>query len=247
MTERTTKLRFIDRELRRIELSQGDVILKYPLNAVPDLLWDKLISFTEGIGIDNLDDLYSNNVNKPFIVTHNLRAPFHFNCAPKLIRPTLTDEAIAEQIDEIESIILSMQGIPFEKTVKDRLDFYRDLFLDESKLNRFRLGSVELYGENTYYNIREDPRVSLGVYWYDPKDKTYYAFQLNAIVEIVPPGTPFYRFMRILRQLFATKYIDLHRPEYICAYKFWISEAKPKHLVSHTGFIPMDEEESENQ
>ena len=107
---------------------------------------------------------------------------------------------------------------------------YKELFVDESKVDRFRLGIIEMYGTETYTNILSDPRVCLGFSWRDEKTRLHHAIQLNCIAEIVEPDDPFYRYMRALRGLFSSRFVDLRRPEYVCAYKIWISEAKPKHL-----------------
>ncbi len=238
-SENRTTLRFVDRELRRIELTMGDVILRYPLNAIPDSLWNRLIDLVQRTHSDDISYLYRGTVTKPILTTLNsTRAPFPMNCAIKIVRPTLTDDAIENCIDDLEGQLLSLQGLPFKDTIEERIDIYLKLFLDEKKIDRFKLGAAEMYGTSTYHNIKQDPRVSLGFQWYDESENRHYGFQLNAITEIVEPNKPYYRFMHVMRQLFSSKYLELQRPNYVCAYKFWISEVLPKHLVSKSGFFP---------
>lgn len=42
MQTEDTRVRFIDRELRKIEVERGQIVLSYPLNAIPDSLYKKI-------------------------------------------------------------------------------------------------------------------------------------------------------------------------------------------------------------
>lgn len=227
-----TTLRVIDREQRRINISTEHVVTSYPLNTMPDMLFQRLANLT-----DRRDDneegvhfIWRDPITKPSLCTTNQGMPFSLNYAPKLVRLTLTDDVIAKKIDEIEGAILALLGKPFDETTEERLRIYKELFVDESKVDRFRLGIIEMYGTATYTNILSDPRACLGFSWIDEKTLLLHAIQLNCIAEIVEPDDPFYRYMRALRGIFSSRYVDLRRPEYVCAYKMWISEVKPKHL-----------------
>jgi hypothetical protein len=114
------------------------------------------------------------------------------------------------------------------------------MMLDDSKIDRFRLGAVEMYGDKTYHNILRDPRVTLNMFWTEDNNRLARSFQVNCIAEIVPPGTPFYRYMRLMRRLFSSTIVDIERraSDYICAYKFWVCEAKDKSLTGKPGFVP---------
>ncbi|UCE10106.1 MAG: hypothetical protein JSW61_14220 [Candidatus Thorarchaeota archaeon] len=241
MTEHSTAtLRFIDRELRRIEISKDNVIVSYPLNALPDRLFQRLAGLTESSDYagEGLEFIYRDTVSKPAMCTFTLDLPFSLNFALKVVRLTLSDNEIEDRIDDLEGEVLSLQGQPFQETVADRLELYKQLYLDESKIDQFRLGAVEMFGATTYTNILRDPRVCLGFNWYDDTTNQHYGLQLNCIAEVVTPENPFFRFMRLLRQLFSSRFLDLQSPDYVCGYKLWVSEVFEKNLESTRGFLP---------
>ncbi|MDF1540412.1 MAG: hypothetical protein P1Q69_16070 [Candidatus Thorarchaeota archaeon] len=236
----TTTLRFIDRELRRIELSVRGVTQYYPLNPIPDDLYEGMASNVdvEGTSFEKLQTIYRSTVQKPNFTTFNFENPFPVNCATKSIRLTLTDTEIDKTVDDLEGQLLALQGMPFEDTVEERIQMYRNTFIDDSKIDRLRLGALEIYGDNTYRNVQRDPRVSLGLYWRDQATGMTRSYQVNAIAEIIEPGTPFFKYMRVLRSLFSSRFVETRRGEYVAAYKLWLSEYHDKSLESQTGFVP---------
>ncbi len=235
---KSTSVRFIDRERRMIDLIRNKVIMSYPLNAVPNDLYQALadLADTAPVKEDSLGMLKA-RVDKASMSSLSLDNPFPINTSIKRIRLTLTDEAIKERIDDLEGQFLAFQGRSFEDSIDERIGLYRSLHLDDSRIDRFRLGAVEIYGSTSYANIQKDPRVSLSVSWPLPDEATQRGLQINCIAEIVPPGDPFYKYMRILLVLFGGRYIDTGKTEYPCAYKLWVSEVKDKSLVDTEGFV----------
>lgn len=235
---RSTIVRFIDRERRMIDLIRNKVIMSYPLNAIPNDLYQALadLADTAPIKEDNLGILRA-RVDKASMSSLNLDYPFPINTSIKSIRLTLTDEAIEDRIDDLEGQFLAFQGRSFEDTADERIELYRNLHLHDSKLDLFRFGAVEMYGSASYANIKKDPRVSLCVSWPMPNKITQRGLQISCIAEIVPPGDPFYKYMRILLALFGVRYLDTGKAEYPCAYKLWVSEVNDKSLADTEGFV----------
>jgi hypothetical protein len=96
-----------------------------------------------------------------------------------------------------------------------------------------------MFGDQTYQNIIRDPRVSLNPSWRIKEEGLALSYQVNCIAEVVKPGEPFFKYMRLMRRLFSSRLLDLRRTEdYICAYKFWVCEAKDKSLTEKAGFVP---------
>ncbi|MCK5240450.1 MAG: hypothetical protein KAR33_12915, partial [Candidatus Thorarchaeota archaeon] len=126
MSSGSTQFRFIDRELRRIELTMRGVVHSYPLNPLPDDLYEGMAAVVEvdGTSIDRLQRIYNSTVMKPTISTFDFENPFPVNCATKIARLTLTDDAIDNSIEDIEGRLLAMQGLPFQETVNDRIELY---------------------------------------------------------------------------------------------------------------------------
>ncbi|MHA2085008.1 MAG: hypothetical protein ACXAEB_10875 [Candidatus Thorarchaeota archaeon] len=240
MSETTSRIRFIDRDKRRIEIETNNIIASYPLNAIPDALYQKIADSLDGPQEpeEKLRNLYISTAMKPTLSTLDHTNPFPINSATKIVRLTLTDDAILDQIDELESELLSLQGRPFQETITQRIELYQSLVLDDSKMDRFRFGAVEMFGDVTYTNIMRDPRASLGFFWVQDQQPTAVGFQINCIVEVVPPGNPFFRYMRVMRQLFSSQLIDLRKDDYVGAYKLWVSEYREKTLMSKPGFVP---------
>ncbi|MFW9920713.1 MAG: hypothetical protein ACFFED_14005 [Candidatus Thorarchaeota archaeon] len=239
MASDSAHLRLIDRELRQIEIETKGIVQRFPLKPIPDDLYEAIAGAVdvEGEPEEKMRTIYASTIMKPTVSTFNFDTPFYINSAVKIARLTLRDEIIEEKIEELEGRLLSLAGIPFNETIEERIEMYRDIFIDDKKIDRFRFGVAEMYGDATYMNIRRDPRACLNLYWRDGKDNTVRSYQINVIAEIVPPGTPYYRYMRVLRTLFASKFLDSRRDSYVAAYKFWVSDILDKSLVAKTGFV----------
>jgi hypothetical protein len=237
--KRQSTIKFIDRHMRKIDINLGGLDISFPLNAIPDILYEALVNTLEGARDteEKVRRLYESTLMKPTISTQNAMGIFPINAAKKIVRLTLTDEALEEKILELEGAELSFQGRPFSETVDERIELYQDVMLDDKKIDRYRFGCAEMYGDVTYQNILRDPRVSLSFFWVQSDEPQNQSYQINCIAEVVPPGDPFFRYMRIMRRLFSSKLLDLRGTEdYICAYKFWVCETKEKSLTEKAGY-----------
>ena len=228
--------------MRKIDINISGLDVSFPLNAIPDILYEALVNTLEGARDtgEKIRRLYESTLMKPTISSQNTTGIFPINSAKKIVRLTLTDEALEDKILELEGAELSIQGRPFAETIDERVELYQQVMLDDSKIDRFRFGAVEMYGDVTYQNIQHDPRVSLTFFWTQEVAPESQSFQVNCIAEIVPPGDPFFRYMRIMRRLFSSRLLDLRGTEdYICAYKFWVCETKEKSLQEKAGYSPI--------
>ncbi|MHA2228376.1 MAG: hypothetical protein ACXADL_03415 [Candidatus Thorarchaeota archaeon] len=235
-------LRFIDRELRKIELGRDNLTLHYPLNLVPEVLYDAMLGLADGkeAPLEISDSMSQRAIHKPIMSTFDPTHPFPVNAATKIVWLTLNDDAIEDKIDELQGLFLTWQGRSFEDTLEERLQTYKELFVDDSLIDRFRLGAIEMYGSTTYANIKRDPRVTLGFSWFQSKPAAFHGVQINCIAEIVKPSDPFYIYMSFMRNLFSTTFIELGTAEYPCAYRLWVSEIKEKALRDATGYSIID-------
>jgi hypothetical protein len=239
--QETSGIKFIDRQLRRIDFNIGGLTVSFPLNPIPDLVYEAMANAVKRTADaqEILNELHVDTLMKPSVSTLNASNIFPINSAKKIVRLTLTDEAIIDSIDELEGMELALQGRPFEETQDERIELYQKVMVDDRKIDRFRLGAVEMYGDQTYQNILRDPRVSLNMFWVQNKWPQALSFQINCVAETVPPGDPFYRYMRLMRRIFSSTLIDLRgTDDYVCAYKFWVCESKEKSLAEKAGFVP---------
>ncbi len=233
----TSYVRFIDRELRRVEVNHGGIISSYPLNPIPDPLFQAMMNAVDSPGSseERLKHLYISGLMKPTVCSVSMTRAFPINTATKVSALSLSDNVIEDWIDDLEGLMLAWQGRPFESTLDERIDLYRRLLSDEQKIDRFRLCAVELYGESTYSCIQRDPRVALHFRWRDGNSN--YSYQLNCIAQIIPPGEPIYRYAAFMRALFSKRLFTLNgRADYVCAYCFWVIESYDKRLVERPGF-----------
>ncbi len=222
--------------MRRIEVGSGSVRMLYPLNPLPEQVFETMLTLSDyGNDVDAaFKRLFRINVYEAVVCTYNNIEPFPVNTSSKEVFLVPRDEIIEQIIDDLEGKFLSFQGRPFEDTLEERFQIFRDIYLEESKIERFNLGSIEIFGGRTYRHLLQEPKATLHLSWRE--GRIHPSYQLNTIVEIFPRGTTFYRFARFLRQLFSRRYLDLLGKGYVCAYKFWICETKRKDLTARVGF-----------
>ena len=239
--EGTSRIKFIDKDRRRIEIILGGLSVEFPLNAIPDPVYEAMADAVNRSAElpETLNELYVSTLMKPTVSSLNASNIFPINSAKKILRLTLTDDALKDSIHELEGAELAFQGRQFEETIDERIELYQKMMLDDSMIDRFRFGSVEMYGDRTYQNIIRDPRVTLNLFWTQEETPQAQSYQINCIAEIVPPGDPFFKYMRLMRRLFSKNLIDLRgTSDYVCAYKFWVCETKDKSLAEKTDFVP---------
>ncbi|MCF2137717.1 MAG: hypothetical protein K9W43_10850 [Candidatus Thorarchaeota archaeon] len=227
---------FIDREQRRLEIETGEFKHSFPLKPIPDELFRVMLQATDfkEESLQAVDDLVNSRIFEAAVATRTFSAVYPINLAIKLTYPTLYDDYIEEIIDDLEGQLLSFQGVPIEKTIGDRLKLFRNLYLDETKIDPYRLGAFEIFGELTFKNLLRDSRASLLFRWF--KGRRSKSVQLNCITQIAEERSPFYRFMRVVRSMFATRFLDLLEEKRTCAYEFWITDALTKDLSDRRGF-----------
>ncbi|MEM2143315.1 MAG: hypothetical protein QXS20_03335 [Candidatus Thorarchaeota archaeon] len=241
MTQKTSGISlFVDRERRTIELKSAGFRTSFPIQTLPTNYVDSMLTMLDGPESpeDKIRTIYQTTLTKAAVCTWNPYNVFPINVAQKVVRLTLVDEAIDEVVDELEGELLSLQGRPFESTIDERIDLYRRIYLDNSRLDLTALGAIELFGDMTYNNILSEPRVVLSVLWRPRGEGGLMSYQLNCVAEVVEPGAPYYRFMRALRLLFSARFASGNE-DYKCAYRFWVCEVIEKSLSrADRGFIP---------
>ena len=239
--EGVSKIKFIDKDRRRIEIILGGLSVVFPLNAIPDNVYEAMADAVNrsSESPETLNELYIDTLMKPTVSSLNASNIFPVNSAKKILRLTLTDDALEDSVHELEGAELAFQGRPFEDTIDERIELYQKMMLEDKKIDRFRFGAVEMYGDKTYQNILRDPRITLNMFGTQEHRPQAQSYQINCIAEVVPPGNPFFKYMRLMRRLFSKTLIDLRgTSDYVCAYKFWVCETKDKSLAEKADFVP---------
>ena len=115
--EGISKIKFIDKDRRRIEIILGGLSVNFPLNAIPDPVYEAMADAVNksSEAPETLSELYVSNLMKPTVSSLNASNIFPVNSAKKIMRLTLTDDALDDTIHELEGVELAFQGRPFEE------------------------------------------------------------------------------------------------------------------------------------
>ena len=106
-------------------------------------------------------------------------------------------------------------------TREKRLSFLRKLY-EEVELDPYSFTTIEIYAKTTWRNIMHDPRCSVLFSSYRNT-----SFLINGVAEVLGPGTPEYRFVPGLHDLFHLPRSGKRR-EYPAVYRIWATEAYNK-------------------
>ena len=96
-----SRIKFIDREARRIEVAMNQITAAFPLNAVPDPLYNQIASAMDGdySPHDKIDMLWQSTCMKPTVCTYDPGLMFPINASTKVLRLTLTDEVLESKVE----------------------------------------------------------------------------------------------------------------------------------------------------
>lgn len=111
------------------------------------------------------------------------------------------------------------------ETFKERVQFLLDLYERPEIFDRSVLSSIEMFYKNSYRNVLKDPRATL--LFYD--QMSGYSVMFNVVVELVPRGNAFYKYVTAVHDLFHVPRdpsVKIDRYEYV--YRFWPIEAYDK-------------------
>ncbi len=87
------------------------------------------------------------------------------------------------------------------------------------------LGGLEIFEGRTTQNVRRNPRASL---LYTGKAPHYPSYQFNVTVSIIDADSPYYRFLRAARELFAFDSFHIPQTRYPFGYLFHVAEVLNK-------------------
>ncbi|PIN70473.1 hypothetical protein COV93_01380 [Candidatus Woesearchaeota archaeon CG11_big_fil_rev_8_21_14_0_20_43_8] len=147
------------------------------------------------------------SVHTPVLATTNSFSTRHYNDAfdinlaykgvGLMVKETYLDDFI-DRIDDVNSR---------NKNEDERLDLLLDLYSDASRIDDTCLTSLEIYGTQTYDNLKMNAKCGLCF-------NARKSYQVDCVAEMLAPGTKFYRFVNGLHTLFH----DHIKPT--CAYRF---------------------------
>ncbi|NOX44690.1 MAG: pyridoxamine 5'-phosphate oxidase family protein [Caldiserica bacterium] len=159
-------------------------------------------------------------VHVGYMGTVNHDGPCPVNIAAKgvglLLRRDLDDLGA-----EIEALIEEGLARGEEETRGKRLSFLLKLY-EEVELDPYSFATIEIFARTTWRNITRDPRCSVLFASYRNT-----SFLINGVAEVLGPGTPEYRFVTGLHDLFHLPRSGKRRG-YPAVYRIWAVEAYDK-------------------
>jgi hypothetical protein len=134
----------------------------------------------------------------PALSTKSKEGEFPVNSCYKGVGLIPEQEYLEDIIDKFEQAI-DMYKDDWDNTLKERLNLLVEFYSDADKIDKTRMGSIEIYGKRTYQNILTDPRVNL---LFLDIQKGSLSYMIEAVAEIYEPGTEYYRLERAFHDIF---------------------------------------------
>ncbi len=150
------------------------------------------------------------------------------NLANKGVGFTPKDEHIDHYLRLVESAVEKIQSLPphaVDETRALRVSTAREFYAHPEHIEWRRLGLLEIFEGSTLRNLSRNPLAS--VLW-TGNSPVFVSFQVDCVVEIMPPEDPRYRFSWAMRRLFEYEPFHVVQTMYPYAYCFWVYDYKDK-------------------
>ncbi len=160
----------------------------------------------------------------PVVVTSSRNSAFPFNTGNKGVGLLPVPEKMDDYCDLYQETFRRAREEPWEERLKSRLDAVRR-FITSEDISNEALVSLEIFEKTTFSNLADYPIATLH---YTGDGPIYRSFQINAVVQIVPPEHPVYRFAFLSRQLFEYDSFHITQTMFPYAYIFYPTEVRDK-------------------
>jgi hypothetical protein len=144
------------------------------------------------------------------------------NLANKGVGFTPKDEHLEHYLEVVEAAVDKIQTLPtdaVDETRQLRVTTARELYSHPEHVDWTRLGLLEIFEGDTFRNLSRHPMAS--VLW-TGNSPVFMSFQVNCVVEIIPPEHPRYRFSWAMRRLFEYEPFHVVQTMFPYAYTFWV-------------------------
>lgn len=169
-------------------------------------------------------DLLEGNASAPFfgshlpvVVTYNRDGGFPFNTGNKGVGLMPLPEKVDDYSDLYEETYMRCHDMPWEESLPHRLKAVRG-FIESEDVSDEALVSLEIFEKTTFANLAANPIATLHFTGDGPM---YRSYQINAVVQVVPPEHPVYRFTVLSRQLFEFDDFHITQTQFPYAYIFY--------------------------
>lgn len=160
----------------------------------------------------------------PVVVTKNRGEAFPFNTGNKGVGPVPAVPKVSQYCALYEETFARCQALDWEESLPLRLAAVRR-FIDGDDVSSLALASLEIFEKTTFRNLCDFPLATLH---YTGSGPVYKSFQVNAVVEILTPEEPYYRFAFWSRRLFEYDSFHITQTMFPYAYLFHPVEVREK-------------------
>ena len=160
----------------------------------------------------------------PVVVTCSRRRPMPFNTGNKGVGLLPSEGKIEDYADLFEESFERSRDLSGEESLPLRLDAVRRLVRSGEVSDR-GLVTLEIFEQQTFANLCDFPVAALH---YADVGPVYRSFQIDAVVEVLPPEHPVYRFAFWSRRLFEQDPFHITQTRFPYAYLFHPSEVRDK-------------------
>ncbi len=152
----------------------------------------------------------------PVVVTYCRHQPIPFNTGNKGVGLLPTVDRIEHYADLFQDCFERSKATPWDESRPLRLDAVRRL-VTSNEISDQALVTLEIFEKQTFANLCDFPVATLHYTDFGP---VYRSFQLDAVVEVLTPEHPAYRFAFLSRQLFEHDPFHITQTEFPYAYLF---------------------------
>lgn len=208
----------IDVQDSQLSFMKDGELRTFPRVELPDAFMEWLIAGRRAL-YDLLDGKGTapwHAAHLPVVVTQDLQAPIPFNTGNKGVGVLPFEEHIKQYGDHLEEVLEDTRGAPGKETLSRRLAAVRKP-LEAGHISNKSLITLEIFERSTYRNLCEYPVASLH---YTGEGPVFISFQIDAVVEILTPEHPAYRYAFLSRQLFEYDPFHITQIHFPYAYLF---------------------------
>ncbi|MBI4083914.1 MAG: PCP reductase family protein [Candidatus Lambdaproteobacteria bacterium] len=160
----------------------------------------------------------------PVVVTCARGTDFPINTGNKGVGLAPVPQRVDHYCELYRATFERSRQAAWESSLADRLAAVRS-FIASDDISDEMLLSLEIFERGTFTNLCDFPLATLH---YTGDGPVYRSFQINAVVQIVPPEHPAYRFAFWSRQLFEYDAFHITQRHFPYAYVFYPVEVRDK-------------------
>jgi len=226
MTQHKTAFKSIDASPTELAFSVDGRRHVYPRAKLPSAFLDWVVEGRRAM-YDHLEGKGTASffgVHLPVVVTYSRSEPIPFNTGNKGVGIVPVPDRIREYCDLYETTFEHCRELDWDPSLPRRLEAVRR-FLDGGHVSNEALVTLEIFEKRTFANLSDFPIATLHFTGTGP---VYRSFQVNAVVEILTPEHPAYRFAFLSRRLFEYDRFHITQTHFPFAYLFHPVEVRDK-------------------